>query len=81
MCGAPCQAAFTVYPGYDFNGNSLPGSPFPASTALDCQEDCYLRPDCLAFTFAGVYGTALQSALAHAAWPCIQGLLASYMDT
>ena len=55
-CDAFCQQAFAVYSGSDWYGNDFPGSPFPTATAGECQESCFIRPDCQAFTFVGVNG-------------------------
>ena len=38
----------------------MPGSPITAATPAECEESCYLRPACLAFTFTGVNGALRQ---------------------
>jgi hypothetical protein len=38
----------------------MPGSPIAAATPAECEESCYLRPACLAFTFTGVNGALRQ---------------------
>ena len=61
-CDSKCQEAFALAVGSEYIGNDMPGSPITAATPAECEESCYLRPACLAFTFIGVNG-ALRSSV------------------